>query len=127
MTIIASCVQERIRCFSEVEEQCRWVFADDVAMEPKAAKNLRKEPQSAERLARLAARLPDPLPPVDELEAFARAFAEDEGIGFGQLVHPVRAALTGRTKGPGLFHCFHMLGRAASVARLRAAGIAAQA
>ena len=55
------------------------------------------------------------------LEADARAFALELGIKFGSFVHPVRAALTGTTKGPGLFDCLFLLGKRNAVARLRAA------
>jgi glutamyl-tRNA synthetase len=119
LRLIAECVQPRIQRFGEVAEQCAWMFGERPAIEAKAEKNLVKDPATAERLERLAAELPDPMPPIDALESWAREFAEREEIGFGKLVHPVRAALTGRTQGPGLFHCFHALGRERSVERLR--------
>jgi glutamyl-tRNA synthetase len=55
------------------------------------------------------------------IEADARGFVESLGIKFGQFVHPVRAALTGTTKGPGLFDCVFLLGKTTAIARLRAA------
>ncbi|MBI5849798.1 MAG: glutamate--tRNA ligase [Planctomycetes bacterium] len=55
------------------------------------------------------------------LEHDARAFAEARGVKFGRFVHPVRAALTGTTKGPGLFDCLFLLGKERALARLRAA------
>jgi glutamyl/glutaminyl-tRNA synthetase len=54
------------------------------------------------------------------IEAQTRAFAEQHGIKFGNLVHPVRAALTGTDKGPGLFDVVFLLGKEACVRRLRA-------
>jgi len=59
-----------------------------------------------------------------KIEAATRAFAEQGGIKFGHLVHPVRAALTGTNKGPGLFDVVFLLGRDAAIARLRAAAAA---
>lgn len=66
-------------------------------------------------------------PPVDApcvtpaaLEAHAREFAERLGVKFGHLVHPIRAALTGTNKGPGLFDVVFLLGKQRCVARLRA-------
>src|SRR5690606_23638171 len=56
-----------------------------------------------------------------ELEAQCREFAAERGIKFGHLVHPLRAALTGTTRGPGLFDCVFLLGKGKAVARLRAA------
>ena len=57
------------------------------------------------------------------LEADARAFVETAGIKFGHFVHPVRAALTGTTKGPGLFDCVYLVGKDKAVSRLRAAAV----
>ncbi len=53
------------------------------------------------------------------IEAQMRAFAEQRGIKFGNLVHPIRAALTGTDKGPGLFDVVFLLGKEACVRRLR--------
>jgi glutamyl-tRNA synthetase len=60
------------------------------------------------------------------LEQDARAFVEEHGIKFGHFVHPVRAAITGTTKGPGLFDCIYLVGQEKAVARLRAAADEAQ-
>jgi glutamyl-tRNA synthetase len=53
------------------------------------------------------------------LEQSARDLAERLGIKFGSLVHPIRAALSGTTRGPGLFDVVFLLGKARAVARLR--------
>ncbi|MCA3007901.1 MAG: glutamate--tRNA ligase [Phycisphaerales bacterium] len=55
------------------------------------------------------------------IERDSRAFVEALGVKFGSFVHPVRAALTGTDKGPGLFDVLFLLGKDACVARLRAA------
>lgn len=51
-------------------------------------------------------------------EAF-RSVVEKLGIAAGDLVHPVRVALTGRSVGPGLFETMAVLGKEKTVARLR--------
>ncbi|MBL8725417.1 MAG: glutamate--tRNA ligase [Planctomycetes bacterium] len=56
-----------------------------------------------------------------QIEAATRAFTERIGVKFGSFVHPVRAALTGTDKGPGLFDVVFLLGKDACVRRLRAA------
>ena len=56
-----------------------------------------------------------------EIEADARSFAEEQGIGFGQLVHPIRAALTGTNAGPGLFDIVYLLGAKTCKLRIEAA------
>jgi len=54
-------------------------------------------------------------------EAAMRAMADEDGVGFGALVHPARLAVTGVTVGAGLFETMEVLGRDACVARLRRA------
>ncbi len=115
---IASAEQERLRGYADIVELARWVFSDPPVMEEKAQKNLTKEPGTAAMLREWAATLSDPLPQVPEMEAAARQFCEARGMGFGKFVHPVRAAITGRTAGPPLFDCVRLLGAARSRARL---------
>ena len=47
-----------------------------------------------------------------------RMFVETEGIKMGQIVHPVRVAVTGKAVGFGLFEGLAMLGRETCVARI---------
>ena len=60
------------------------------------------------------------LPP--HLEEDARALAEGLGVKFGHFVHPVRAVLTGTSKGPGLFDVVYLLGKELCLRRLRECG-----
>ena len=53
------------------------------------------------------------------IEASMRADVEARGISFGQAVHPVRVAVSGRSDGPGLFEMLALLGRERVVNRLR--------
>ena len=54
------------------------------------------------------------------LETDARALADSLGVKFGHLVHPIRAALTGTNKGPGLFDIVYLLGKERCLERLQA-------
>lgn len=146
-----ACYQERIAILGELPERLRWLFADpepdaaaqqNLAKEPESGQWLARY---AEHLG--AGNLPPSWPAsragVDDavrlpwrkdgpepvcafwtpaaIERDCRAFAERLGIRFGSFVHPLRAALTGTDKGPGLFDVLFLLGRDASVRRLRAA------
>ncbi len=53
-----------------------------------------------------------------ELEAFTRSFAEKNGKKLGELVHPVRLALTGKLISPGLFEVMEVLGKDVCLKRL---------
>ncbi|MDI3256507.1 MAG: glutamate--tRNA ligase [Kyrpidia sp.] len=55
---------------------------------------------------------------VSTLETTYRALIERRGIKGGELIHPTRLALTGRTVGPGLFDVMALLGREKTLERL---------
>ncbi len=55
-----------------------------------------------------------------EMENCYRALALRRGIKAGELIHPTRLALTGRTVGPSLFDLAALVGRPECVRRLRA-------
>jgi len=54
-------------------------------------------------------------------EAVMRQLVEDEEVGFGRIIHPVRLATTGVTVGAGMFETLVAIGREATIARLRRA------
>jgi len=55
---------------------------------------------------------------AEETETAMRAFADQNGLKFGAVAQPLRAALTGRTTSPGIFDVLAVLGRQESLARL---------
>ncbi len=55
---------------------------------------------------------------IQTVEDCIRGVANDLQIKAGQLIHPVRFALTGKTVGPGLFEMMEILGRDECVSRL---------
>ena len=55
------------------------------------------------------------------LDLLFRAFAEERAIKVGPIVHPARMAVSGKTKGAGLFEMMEVLGRERTVARMRRA------
>ena len=54
----------------------------------------------------------------ETVEACIRQFAEERELKFGAIAKPVRAALTGRAKTPGIFDVLMILGRDESLARI---------
>ncbi|MBL8735983.1 MAG: glutamate--tRNA ligase [Planctomycetes bacterium] len=146
-----ACYQERIGLFSELAGKLGWLFAmpplDDAAQKNLQKEPAGKQwlAAYAEHLA--GSNLPPSWPAdrqgVDEavllptkkdaaepacaywtpaaIERDMRGFVERLGIKFGSFVHPLRAALTGTDKGPGLFDVLFLLGKDACLQRLRAA------
>lgn len=58
---------------------------------------------------------------VENTEKAYRALIEELQIKAGQLIHPTRLALTGRTASPGLFEVMALLGKERCLARLEQA------
>lgn len=56
-----------------------------------------------------------------KLEEAARAAAKENGLKTGQIFHPVRVAVSGRTNGPTLFKMLEYMGKDMVLKRLKAA------
>ncbi|HSQ79456.1 MAG TPA: glutamate--tRNA ligase, partial [Candidatus Bathyarchaeia archaeon] len=96
-------------------------FTDDFPLDEEGKKHLEK-PENREYLAVLADRLAG-LPDFTHAAAenIFRKFAEERGIKLGPVTNPVRVAISGKTKGAGLFEMMEVLGRDRTVARMRRA------
>ncbi len=55
---------------------------------------------------------------VEAIEAAVRASIETLGVKGGEVIHPLRVAISGRTVGPGLFETIAVLGRERVLRRL---------
>ncbi|MDR2399368.1 MAG: glutamate--tRNA ligase [Endomicrobium sp.] len=56
----------------------------------------------------------------DALEKYARDLTTEKGIKTGQVFHPIRVAISGRTQGPSLFHMMELMGKDEVVKRINA-------
>ncbi len=115
--------QERVENLSQIVDRVRFYFEDPTEYEPKAAKALRKKPEVGEALVAFADVLEEKF---DEngpaaMEEEARRLSEARTISMKDLCQPMRAVLTGRSFSPPLFDVIAVLGREATMRRLRAA------
>lgn len=112
-------LKTRAKTLNDLIEGARFLFATrPLDIDAKAAKLL-DEPARE----RLKALLPG-LAGLDEwkletIEASIREFAEETGEKLGQIAQPLRAALTGTTKSPGIFDILVLLGREEALARIK--------
>lgn len=121
LELIAAAEQDRLRYFGQVTELAEWVFNGAIEMDKKARKHLRKE-GAADLLEGYApVLLAGDFSDTASLEAGARAWVETKDVGFGKIVHPLRAALTRRSAGPSLFDCAQLLGAEECKKRIEAA------
>lgn len=112
--------QERMRLLSEAPTLCHFFFRDDFDYDEKATSRLLKDSEVGDMLIQLQNRLEA----LDEytdtgIEAVIRELAKVREVKAGQIIHPTRAALTGRTTGPPLFEMMAVLGRDRCIDRLR--------
>jgi glutamyl-tRNA synthetase len=114
-------IRQRFFTLKDFSSQGRAYFSDDFDFDEAAVnKNLRKEPRLRELLNGLADKLEMVEPfNADTAEAALRAFAEAVGVKAGLLINGARTMLTGQAVGPSMFEIFDVLGKEASVERLR--------
>ena len=120
LATVADVMRERL-VFARDLAEATYFFGDPTSYD-EAGVAKRWKPESARLVRDYADRLAEaPAYDAASTEALLRALAESEGVGAGQLIHPVRLAVTGVTAGAGLFETLEVLGRDTVVRRLRRA------
>jgi nondiscriminating glutamyl-tRNA synthetase len=110
---------EKFKLLSEIPRLVEF-FYKPVEFDPKAFDKVLKAPGAKEVLLGLAEALKDFSPFEDKaLEARIRQFVADKGLKNGQVFHPIRVAVSGRTEGPTLFLMLEIMGRETVIARLQ--------
>ncbi len=116
---IAGLVQERVKVLSEVPDLVRFIFEEPPPPSPEDLLPKKAEPvATAAALRRLDALLPALCGDPHAAEALLRALAEELGMKLGDLLMPLRVAVTGSKVSPPLVESIRVLG--AEEARRRA-------
>ncbi len=111
-------LKPRAKTLKDLASQAEFYIASrPLALTPKAQAILTED--ACAHLAGLLARLRE-LPAWNEaeIEASARCYANGEGLKFGAIAQPLRAALTGSHTSPGIFEVMLALGREEALARI---------
>jgi glutamyl-tRNA synthetase len=111
-------MRERVTTLEDFATGCMYLFADPETFDEEAAKKNWK-PETAGWLSELLTALPgaDGFTAA-ALEVVVKERATTLGVGAGKLIHPLRLAVSGTSKGPGLFEMMELLGRDACVRRI---------
>ena len=110
--------QEKFKLLSEIPTLIEF-FYKPVEFTPKAEKVL-SGPGTKDVLLGLADALKDFTPFEDKaLEVRIRKFVEEKALKAGQVFHPLRVAVSGRTEGPTLFLMLEIMGKDQVLARLK--------
>jgi glutamyl-tRNA synthetase len=120
---IAPLAQERMIVLSEAVGLLRFLFVDELEIDPAAAEKQLAGPDAAEVLTAATAALgalADWTTPTIE-SALKTALVEQLGRKPRQAFGPVRVAISGRTVSPPLYESIELLGRERTLARLEVA------
>jgi glutamyl-tRNA synthetase len=117
---VAGLVQERVKVLSEVPDMVRFIFEEPKSPAPEDLLPKKGDiAGTAESLRRLEALLPDLGGTPEESEARLRALSEELGMKLGDLLMPLRVAVTGSKVSPPLVESIRVMG--VEEARRRAA------
>ncbi|NBW95562.1 MAG: glutamate--tRNA ligase [Planctomycetia bacterium] len=110
---------ERLKVAGDILGYADFFLVDEPPMDDAAVKQRLAKPGVRPLLERAIAVLGgvDVFHPA-EIEAACKGIADAAGLKIGDLIHPIRVAVTGKSVGPGLYDCLAILGREKSLARL---------
>ena len=115
-------LKERSKRAGDFIEQGEPFFREPDRYEEKAVKKHWSKERVTERLRTITDRLARlEAWNTEALEQTIRTYADEEGVGGGKIIHPIRLALTGRGVSPGLFEVMVVLGRETVLRRLERA------
>jgi glutamyl-tRNA synthetase len=119
---VVEAVGDRLKRIPHVLDHAGFLFRE-LEYTDAALDDLRKRKRIEEILPRLTEYVAA-LEPFDEAaaEAGLRALAADMGLKAGDLIHPLRVALTGQKVGPGIFETLVLLGREEALRRITQTG-----
>jgi glutamyl-tRNA synthetase len=113
-------MQERTKLPSEIVPSTAFFFTDDFAYDEKAVEKKLAKPEVFQTLEKIAGIL-ESLTPFDA-ETVNKAlhdFVEQGGLKFGDVMPPLRIAVSGQQSGPDLAPVLVILGKDATLSRIR--------
>jgi len=111
-------LKERAKTLNDLLDGAHFIVAErPIVLDEAAAKLLDSDAMMI--LVRLYPLLAEIKPwSAETTENAVKSFAEAEGLKLGKIAQPLRAALTGRAKSPGIFEVLGILGREECLARI---------
>ncbi len=116
---VAELYKQRATFIGDIPQAASYFFTDDFNYDEKNAKKKWKE-KNAEKNHELVGILADTEDfSADNLEKVIKGFIEENELGFGDVMAPLRIAVSGVGGGPSLFEILALLGKEKSVGRLK--------
>ena len=109
----------RIKILSSFCDQTEYLFTSKVKYDREAVKKFLRRRELKVIFGLLIKDLEAVSPfSTERIEKCCRDLIQRLGIGGGDLIHPVRVAITGKSVSPGLFDVIHLLGKRKTIQRL---------
>jgi glutamyl-tRNA synthetase len=120
---IAPLLQERVKLLSEISDAASYFFRDDIAYDPSLLVQKKMTIAETKSVLERALALLESIDDFSEtsLDTSLRALAESLGLKAGQVLMPIRVAVSGRTATPGLFETLSVIGKERVLDRMRRA------
>ena len=115
---VLAIVKEKIKLFKDVPEWTAYFFTEEYEFDPAAVEKVFGKPEAAKRLVALRddyAKMNTWTP--EGLEETLKVLGAKLGCKTGDLVHPARVAVSGRSVGPSLYHMLEVMGKERVLAR----------
>jgi glutamyl-tRNA synthetase len=112
-------VKEKIKLFKDVPDWIAYFFTEEFPFDPEAVEKTLNKPWAINRLSRLR----DKYAGLENwsatgLEAALKQLGAEIGCKTGELVHPARVAVSGRSIGPSLYHMLEVMGKSRVLQRM---------
>jgi len=116
---VVKCLQERLKTIADIVPLSEYFFKDDFIVDEEAKTKFIDKPGAKELVKKLRAKL-EAIDKFshDSLEAAFKGLAEEEKVKLGEIIHPTRALLTGRSESPGIYDVIEVLGKEKVLKRL---------
>ncbi len=111
---------ERARTLKDLVQSLQYFFIDKVEYEDKAINKYLSKMENAQILEQVYNCLENESDfGTAALEEALRGLSDKLGIKFAKIVHPLRAALTGKLASPGIFDVLYCLGKERTLERIK--------
>jgi glutamyl-tRNA synthetase len=112
-------VKEKIKLFKDVPDWIGYFFTEEYPFDPELVENTLKTPRALDRLSQLRDRYAGVEDwSASRLETALKQLGAEIGCKIGELVHPARVAVSGRSIGPSLYHMLEVMGKARVLQRM---------
>jgi len=118
---VIKCLHDRLKVITDIVPLSEYFFKDAPIVDPDAKTKYLDKPGAKELIAKLRSKL-EAIDRFshDKLEAAFKGLAEESKVKLGEIIHPARALLTGRTESPGIYDIVEVLGKETTIKRLGA-------